>query len=334
MRNRYRQHRKYYRVTRRAIRRHYRWTQRYNRWWRNVDRWNHPVWPERRITYPGKWPSTSRRWNINDVVNVADNLEAEFAHIYNMVYDGRFGNTVLAQKAYELWHAAQVYSDAVEFYNSSFHFTVYELFNLEEKVLAFGQELNRYAGYSRLKSHFNISRFYVNELLWQYRQQLGPIDQWRDRIDEDDSWRNNPSDEWGDVGESDSYNSFYFWWAKPHRMATWSLEASSRIDTLTIEVGDVGGLRGKNGVAGISHIILKYADGSEYDLVQTSHNNYSNRSDQLVLENEGDFLQVVNPNPNLLVSSIEIQADSWVSPDVDVELVVNLSSYSSNLDLR
>ncbi len=329
-RDRYRQHRRYHRYPRRTIRHHHRWTIRYNRWWRNHHRWGHPGWPHDRIHYPSRWPNTSDRWSVYQIINVADNLETKFEHIYNMVANQYGRSSSIATKAYALWSAAQVYSDCVEFYNGNLHFSLYELYNLEEAASNFESELNRYGSSSSVHRHFNVGKFFINELLWQYRQQIGHIDTWRDQINEGDSWRQDANDEWDDVNDTYSSKSFYFWWTKPHRVATWTLDTPTTLSSISLEAVNTNGLRGKNGVAGISEILLIYTDGSELNIVSRSHEKYSQRSGQLVLRDQGDFLEVYNPNPNLKVREIQIKADSWVAPEVDVDIQVNINSYELN----
>ena len=70
-----------------------------------------------------------------------------------------------------------------------------------------------------------------------------------------------------------------------------------------------------------------YTDGSQRNIITRDHDRYSSRSGQLVLSSEGDYVEVYNPYPNLDVREVRIKADSWVSPDVDVDIQVNINFF-------
>ncbi len=326
-RQRYEEHARENRRHRRAIRRHDRWQFRYDSWINAHDRWDRPQWPEEVIDYPGQWPEDMEiYWSITEVIDVSDNIEAQFAYNYDQLYDLGYGKEKLGDLAYELWHASQVYSDAIEFYNTNLYYSIYELFYLEKALLEFEEELKKHSGVDNVLKHLEIGKFYINELLWQYRQQVGPIDEWKNKIDEGDEWRSQASSEWDDVDSNANFGYFYFWWTKEHRVADWSLAQATQINSISIEAPNTLGRRGKNGVVGITNFILIYEDGSQYNLVTKDHDSYTRKSKQLVLRDEGQLIEVYNPHPNKLVKSIQIKADSWVAPDVDVEILVNLNT--------
>jgi hypothetical protein len=147
------------------------WYPRYSRWYSHCYR---PVYYV--IVRPIRWyvPMPDRAlWSYNQVENVAMNLETLTRQIYEQVeaetynlpdYTGR----VLPQLA-QLAYAAEVYSDTVRT-NYDFVDSINELFYLEN-MLDQAEATNRlYARSYVVDNEMRALRYYVNELLWIYRQ--------------------------------------------------------------------------------------------------------------------------------------------------------------------
>ncbi|MCB0357175.1 MAG: hypothetical protein KDD40_09215, partial [Bdellovibrionales bacterium] len=80
------------------------------------------------------------------------------------------------------YEAARIYSDALDDYDFNLRNSLYELFNLEEEML----EVEAYIAQSHLSTYilenFQIAKYYVDELLSTYQQNVRDFDHLRDRI--------------------------------------------------------------------------------------------------------------------------------------------------------
>lgn len=157
----------------RVIRDPARWGVRYNTWWTVSTR---PVIyrPVRPIPWHRPMPSIGY-WSYSELDIISDNLEYLSRDVYttmsqvapltpNREYAFRLMN-VLGQ----LVNAAENYNDAVaDSYDWSD--SLYDLFNLDAALTTAETTLDGYSQAYRVDNEIRSLRYYVNELLWNYRQ--------------------------------------------------------------------------------------------------------------------------------------------------------------------
>lgn len=153
-----------------AIRSPLRWTGRYNTWWGGFVRPRPVVFVH--VSWYQPMPAIGS-WDYFQTEQVAENIEYLTRGIYEELDAVAPTNTEYGQRLrrvlYDLVDAAENYEDAVE---STYDFsdTLYDLFYLEEMVGLTEQTLDGYSQAYRVSDDMAAIRYYVNELLWTYRQ--------------------------------------------------------------------------------------------------------------------------------------------------------------------
>ncbi len=297
-----------------------------------------------RYPTPIPFPDHSEYWDHYQVAQLADAIEAVSNEIYikalrELGWESE-EHQYLLSLLYEVATRAQVYSTAVEFSHNVYQDTLFELFNLEEAVNQAAPEMLCGTLSAELREKFGLVKYYVEELLWQYR-----VDGY---YDNNGPWANPPGvrpaslatsldqsvvvlgteNFFQNEAEVLACQNFRFRWSKPHQEHVWDLFQKGQetwADQLVIR-GRSNGLVGRNGIAGISEILVNYLDGSQENLVDIAkhirHPNLTHNG-QLKLANEQD--EIALPlDSRKWVESIRIRADSWISPDQDVELGLSL----------
>lgn len=156
-----------------AIRSADRWAPRYDRWWANCLRpryvqFVHIHWYEPMPVY------VDAGMSYFDMQRVAENLEYTARDIYQTLdavapTETEYGQRlrrVLAQ----LIDATENYDDALDSADD-ISATLYDLFYLEDTVSLTEKTLDGYSQSYRVQEEMQAMRYYVNELLWNYRQQ-------------------------------------------------------------------------------------------------------------------------------------------------------------------
>ena len=150
------------------------WRDRYGRW---IDHCQRPT--PIVITRPIRWeqpvPDYSQMWSYTDLETVAIDLEGLTRTIYDVMAQVTPSNP---NRAYamrlmgvlaDLEVASEGYTDAL--YNGTDYIdSLNELFYLDAELTLTEQTLDGYSKSYMVDQEMRSMRFYVNELLWQYRQ--------------------------------------------------------------------------------------------------------------------------------------------------------------------
>jgi hypothetical protein len=190
-------------------------------------------------------------------------------------------------------------------------------------------------------------RYYVDELLWQYR--LDPsygtdtatfsLNSLNMSSSQADTSGYEPMDGLQEtVFGTLACTSGSFRWPKPHDTMEWSVEERNsqlQAGSIVIQAVDTEGRRGKNGVAGIEELTVTYTDGSRTNLIQVAtdlRDSHVYGAGKLRLED--DFDQLVLPlDSTRAVATVRITADSWIAADTPVTLSVSLTQEESGVSL-
>ena len=147
-----------------------RWVHRYDRWWAHFQRPQIVIFPE--IVWYQPMPEVGS-WSYYDTLVVAENLEQLSREVYDKMdavasttneYGPRLRN-VLAQLA----DAADNLSDRVR-ETTDYSDTLYDLFHLETSLQLAERTLDGYSKAFLVEKEMKSMRFYVDEMLWTYRQ--------------------------------------------------------------------------------------------------------------------------------------------------------------------
>ncbi len=298
----------------RDIHRAYYWRHHYRHWW-DWFWWNRPAYvyrPTRPIVII-EWPDTREEtWNYGEIIDVADNIErtslAIFEEAERLLTTREPWNDNALSALYDLSDAAQVYSDALATKPTHLEETLNELFNLEEAFTAAKLYIQDARIPTNLKENFNYAEYYLQEVMWTYRQDLGDLDNLRDVYD-------------------DLSDVMSFRWSSPHDYKVWTLGSDvSYARALTITNVNSYGRKGSNGVMGISQLYVVYEDGTSQDVVadlQGQRDSHADVNGQLALRSSTDRIRVTLKT-YVRVARIEVQADSWIAPDVNAQLLLSL----------
>lgn len=157
-----------------SIRNADRWMNRYNSWWYECQR---PVYIGAPVNWYRPMPAPGM-WNYYDVDVVSDNLEYLSRDVYNVMAPVSY-STPNQEYGYRLRDVLARLSNAAENFNDSVDRTydwsdsLYDLFYLESVLSETEQTLSGYSQSYRVQSQISSMRYYVNELLWQYRNNYG-----------------------------------------------------------------------------------------------------------------------------------------------------------------
>lgn len=149
---------------------HSTWSARYDRWWLGASRPGFYA-PAQRIRWHRPMPAPGY-WRYAQVEQIADNLE----YLSRDVYDSM--DRVALQNEYGLRLRRVLIGliDATENFNDSvsdrydWSDTLNDLFYLEAQLGLAEQTLDGYSQAWRVQEEMGSLRYYVNELLWTYRQ--------------------------------------------------------------------------------------------------------------------------------------------------------------------
>jgi hypothetical protein len=149
-----------------------RWGIRYNRWWSGFTRPQIVV-VVQDLSWYQPMPEVGQ-WSYYDVLTVAENLEQLSREVYDKMdavasTQGEYGprlRNVLAQLA----DAADNFSDNVR-ESTDWSDTLYDLFHLESSLVLAETALDGYSKSWVVEKEMKALRFYVEEMLWTYRQQ-------------------------------------------------------------------------------------------------------------------------------------------------------------------
>ncbi len=160
---------------RRPIHDNVRWQHRHNRWWDHYLYYT-PVRPRFsfRIILPIPYPIYyDRYWSWAEINQAAGALENHSQNFYEQAERELWQNSPWNNEAlnafYDMVEAAQIYNDALDRYSYNYRDTLYELFNLEEKMNEAKVYVN--SGYLNrdLVNSFSWIEYHVQQLLWNYR---------------------------------------------------------------------------------------------------------------------------------------------------------------------
>ncbi|MFS4457791.1 hypothetical protein [Bdellovibrio sp. HCB2-146] len=146
------------------------WRPRYDRWYRDSRRPSYFS-PSARIRWNRPMPAPGA-WRYNQLENIADNLEYISRDVYETMDRVALYNEYgmrLRRVLVGLIDAADNFNDSV---NSRYDWndSLSDLFYLESQLDLAEQTLSGYSQAYRVQDEMGSIRYYVNELLWTYRQ--------------------------------------------------------------------------------------------------------------------------------------------------------------------
>lgn len=158
---------------RRVIDDRYHWRDRHDRWYRHCERPRYPHY-EQPIDWYRPMPDPGY-WDYSEILIVADNIQNLSQRIYNIMepvapttrnqeYSAR-----LMRVLFQLVDAAESFNDSVKM-NASWSATLNNLFYLEDTVRLTETTLDGYSQEYRVSNEMRALRYYVDEMLWTYRQ--------------------------------------------------------------------------------------------------------------------------------------------------------------------
>ncbi len=328
-----------------------RWQRRYERWWRYYHPPVAPMPPIWIIDIPYEYPPSNDYWDRYDIAELADAMEALSVELYQMTADELQEPTQWNQETLSLMYdvvvAAQVYSDTVDASTDVYRDSLYALFNLEDAMSAVSGRILCGDISLRIQENFSQMRYYVDELLWQYR--LDPsygtdtatfsLNTLNMSSSQADTSGYEPMDGLQEtVFGTLACTSGSFRWPKPHDTMEWAVEERNsqlQAGSIVIQAVDTEGRRGKNGVAGIEELTVTYTDGSRTNLIQVAtdlRDSHVYGAGKLRLED--DFDQLVLPlDSTRAVATVRVTADSWIAADTPVTLSVSLTQEESGVSL-
>jgi hypothetical protein len=243
---------------------------------------------------------------------------------------------------YDLVYAAQTYNDAVTASRNVYADTLYELFNLEDAVNQAATRVLCGPVSPRIRDNFIQLKYYVEELLYQYRLDptydngVAPLAGIIGGAAAGASSQMQSAFAASALGNLDimACDSFSFRWAKPHDEVYWDIglqNAQLTADQLVVGASSTNGRRGTNGIAGITSLNVYYTDGTAVDLVAQARyqrDPHVHTNGQLRLINDLDSI-TLPLDPRRSVETVYMKADSWLAPDMPVELSMSLARKSS-----
>ena len=149
---------------------HSTWTSRFDRWWSNVSRPSYYS-PAQRMHWHRPMPAPGA-WRYSEVEQIADNLE----YLSRDVFDSMDRVALQNEYGLRLRRVLVGLIDATENFNDSvgdrydWSDTINDLFYLESQLDLAEQTLDGYSQAWRVQEEMGSLRYYVNELLWTYRQ--------------------------------------------------------------------------------------------------------------------------------------------------------------------
>lgn len=149
---------------------HSTWTSRYDRWWSNASRPSYYS-PAQRMHWHRPMPAPGA-WRYSEVEQIADNLE----YLSRDVFDSMDRVALQNEYGLRLRRVLVGLIDATENFNDSvgdrydWSDTINDLFYLESQLDLAEQTLDGYSQAWRVQEEMGSLRYYVNELLWTYRQ--------------------------------------------------------------------------------------------------------------------------------------------------------------------
>ncbi|MNL10659.1 hypothetical protein D3C87_1314660 [compost metagenome] len=149
---------------------HSTWSSRYDRWWSGASRPSYYS-PAQRIRWHRPMPSPGV-WRYSEVEQIADNLE----YLSRDVFDSMDRVALQNEYGLRLRRVLVGLIDATENFNDSvsdrydWSDTITDLFYLEAQLDLAEQTLDGYSQAWRVQEEMGSLRYYVNELLWTYRQ--------------------------------------------------------------------------------------------------------------------------------------------------------------------
>lgn len=149
------------------------WRDRHDRWYNHCERPRYPHY-EQPIDWHRPMPDPGY-WDYSEILIVADNIQNLSQRIYNIMepvapttrnqeYSAR-----LMRVLFQLVDAAESFNDSVKM-NASWSSTLNNLFYLEETVRLTETTLDGYSQEYRVSNEMRALRYYVDEMLWTYRQ--------------------------------------------------------------------------------------------------------------------------------------------------------------------
>ncbi len=318
-----------------------RWAHRHSRWHDHYYRPRRPIFPIVIIEVPVRFPNYGDYWDRQEIEQLADSLEVLSSRLYTeaereLSADTAWNNQALSLM-YDVTLAAQIYSDAVEQSRNVYSDTLYELFNLEEAITLATAHILCGDLSPRIRNSFSQMKYYVAELLWQYRvdenSRVTPMtspelsSQSFTPASRSVSTFRNPVLENSD-GETLACQDYSFRWARPHDEVYWAVADTNiglNATSLIVATPGTSGRVGRNGIAGISDLVVYYSDGTTEDLVLLAEELRDNHlyKDGLRLTDERDRIELPLDSSKQ-VEAITMTADSWIAPEIDVPLMLTL----------
>lgn len=155
-----------------VIRNPQRWNDRYYRWYEYCPR---PVYRSYPITWHRPMPTYGNTLSYYEIQIITDNLEDLARQIFAKMEAASYTtpnyeyNERLRRVLYEFYDATENLNESVETFED-YSETLYDLFYMEEVLTKLEYTLNGYSQAYRVQNEMQAFRFYVDELLWNYRQ--------------------------------------------------------------------------------------------------------------------------------------------------------------------
>ncbi len=347
------------------------WEWRYRRWYEECHRPLPPYWPGADdVIYPVvPYPNDGNYYDQYNVLDMATNVENLAFQIYQVaqveLQDQTDWNLETLSELYDVTTAAQNYLSAVNASSNVFVDTIDQLFSLEDLVNKAGARILCAPVSSKLRDNFSQLKYYVQELLWQYRLDTSysrrsissaTLSSSMDSATNAGSNMSTgtssdisgatpdmsaasafdqPSDmsAAADLANADilSCDASSFQYSRPYQEVTFDITAASNnqtvaADTLSIGALSTRGLRGTNGIGGIVALIVTYSDGTQDDMIQVAASLGDQHFRKGQLVLNNDQDRIDLPvNTQKSVESIYVMADSFIAQTVPVNLTFALS---------
>lgn len=309
----------------------HRWRERYDRWRHGAHRPLPPPPPRWIIEEPLPYPDHNDYWDADDIYQIAAWVETYAYRVYSAMREELSRptewNLETLSLMYDVVVASRIYFDAVASQPDRYRDTLYELFNLEDAVNAVAGRVLCGPMPEFIRDNFTQVRYYVDELLWQYRLEVGDSVYAVTSASGETAHFAVIQSEFRDLGGEQivACESYGFPWPKPHRSVVWDLRGRAefmRADTLVIGSLNAAAEPGRGGIARLSALVVTYADGRRDDLIaraRARRDDHFNSKGELILATPRDQINIPL-DANREIESIFVVADSWIAADVDAVL--------------
>jgi hypothetical protein len=278
------------------------------------------------------------RYNVLDMATNIENLAFQIYSIaQNELRDSTDWNLETLSELYDVTTAAQYYLNAVEVSPNIFVTTIDQLFSLEDIVNRAGNRVICGNVSRQLRDNFNLLKYFVQELLWQYR-----LDPAYGGLRSDFSARMS-------IGPALPQTALatVSHWAESTSVPMQALNDGTNFETLSCHLSSFGTTGGstetfevisnmndqtlsadnlqiivqsdiryssRSALGAITALVVKYADGTQDDLIdEARYYNDRHYSDGRLIVGEYEDPLLLGVNPQKSVESIFVMAMSYDS---------------------